>query len=80
MYIKLSPFRSSPPKVFSKEDGPRHGANPQEKTNTEVRSQQSRFATLLKSHSSTDMPAEIHNTSAEHPAPGEHLWGAASAC
>ena len=80
MYIKLSPFRSSPPKVFSKEDAPRHEANPQENTNTEKQSQQSRFATLLKSHSSTDMPAEIHSTSAEHPALGEHFWGAAPAC
>ena len=69
MHIKLSPFRSSPPEVFSKEDAPRNEENPQENTNTEARSQQSRFATLLKSHPCTDTPPEIPRTSAEHP-----LW------
>ena len=67
MYIKLYPFRSSPPEVFSKEDAPRHEVNPQENTNTEARIQQSRFATLLKSHPCTDTPPEIPSTSAEHP-------------
>ena len=47
MHIKLSPFRSSPPDVFSKEDAPRHDVYPNENTNTEARFQQSRFATLL---------------------------------
>ena len=69
MHIKLSPLRSSPPEVFSKEDAPRNEVNPQENTNTEARSQQSRFATLLKSHPCTDTPPEIPRTSAEHP-----LW------
>ena len=54
---------------------PRHEANPQENTNAEARSQQSRFATLLKSHSCTDTPPKIHSTSAEHPPPGEHYGG-----
>ena len=68
----------------------RHEANPQENTNAEARSQQSCFATLLKSHPSTDMPLDIRSTSAEHlcpppaehlcPPPAEHLWGTASAC
>ena len=66
MYIKLSPFRSSPPEVFSKEDAPRNEENPQENTNTEARSQQSRFATLLKSQPCTDTPpksaAHLQNT------------------
>ena len=34
MHIKLSPFRSSPPEVFSMEDAPRNEENPQENTNT----------------------------------------------
>ena len=53
--------------MFSKEDAPRYEVNPQEKTNTEARSQQSCFATLLKSHPFTDAPLEIRSTSAEHP-------------
>ena len=66
MHIKLSPFRSSPPEVFSKEDAPRNEENPQENTNTEARSQQSRFATLLKPQLCTDTLPEIPSTSAEH--------------
>ena len=53
--------------------------NPQE-NNAEARSQQSRFATLLKSQPRTDSPPTICSTSAEHPSPGDHLWGTASAC
>ena len=53
--------------MFFKEDAPRNEVNPQENTNTEAQSQQSRFATLLKSHPSADTPLEIPNTSAEHP-------------
>ena len=67
MQIKLSSFRSSPREVFSKEDAPRNEENPQENTNTEVRSQQSRFPTLSKSRPCTDTPPEIPSTSAEHP-------------
>ena len=52
--------------MFSKEDAPRNEVNPQENTNTEARSQQSRFATLLKSHPCTDTPLKIRSTSAEH--------------
>ena len=66
MQIKLFPFKSSPPEVFSKEDAPRNEVNPQENTSTEARSQQSRFATLLKSHPGTDASPEIPSTSAEH--------------
>ena len=39
----------------------------------------SRFATLLKSHSCTDMPRKIRSTSAEHSYPAEQLRGTASA-
>ena len=53
--------------MFSKEDAPQTRRNPQENTNAEARSQQRRFATLLKSHPCTDTPPKIHNTSAEHP-------------
>ena len=74
MHIKLSPFKSSPPEVFSKEDAPRNEVNPQENTNTDARSQQSRFAILLKPHPCTDTPPKILSTSAEHPSPGEQLW------
>ena len=74
MHIKLSPFRSSPPEVFSKEDAPRNEENPQENTNTEARSQQSRFATLLKSHPCTDASPKIRSTSAEYP-PWENTSG-----
>ena len=73
-------FRSSPPEVFSKKDAHRNEVNPQENINTEARSQQSRFATLLKSHPCTDMSPEIPSTSAEHSSPGEHLWRTDSAC
>ena len=66
--------------MFCKEDASRNEVNPQENTNTEARSQQSRFATLLKSHPCTDTPPEIPNTSTEHPPPGEHLWRTDSAC
>ena len=55
-------------------------ANPQENNNAELQSQQSRLATLLKSHPRTDTPPKIPSTSAEQPPPGEHLWGTASAC
>ena len=58
----------------------KHKANPQENNSAEVRSQQSRFATLLKSHPRTDTPPKILSTFAEHPPPGEHLWGTASTC
>ena len=78
MFIRLSPFRSSPPELFSKEDAPRHEANPQEYNNAEARSQQSRFATLLKLHALTNMPPKIRSTSAEHPPPGKHVWGTSS--
>ena len=67
----MSLFRSSPPRKMP----PRHEANPQEKSNTEAQSQQSRFATLLKSYPCTDTPPKIRSTSAEHPLLGEHLWG-----
>ena len=55
-------------------------ANPQENNNTEARSQQSRFATLFKSHPRTDTTPKIRSTSAEHTPLGEHLWGTASVC
>ena len=55
-------------------------ANPQENNNSEAQPQQIRFATLLKSHPRTGTPSKIRSTSAEHPSPGEHIWGTASAC
>ena len=58
----------------------KHEVNPQENNNAEVRSQQSCFATLLKSHPRTDTPQKIRSTSPEHPLSGEHFWGTASAC
>ena len=42
---KIISFRSSPPEVLSMEDAPRNEVNAQENTNTEARSQQSRFGT-----------------------------------
>ena len=59
---------------------PKHEANPQENNNAEASTQQNRFATLLKSHPRTETPQKICSTSAEHPSPGEHFWGTASAC
>ena len=56
----------------------KHEASPQENSNAEARSQQSRFETLLKSHPRMDAPPKICRTSAEHPPSGEQLWGAAS--
>ena len=61
--------------MFSKEDAPRHEANPQENNNTEAQSQQNHFATLLKSHPCTDTPSEIRSTSAEHPPLRENTSG-----
>ena len=58
----------------------RRTTNPQESNNAEARSQQSHFAILLKSHLRTDTPKKTRRTSAEHPPPGEHLWGTASTC
>ena len=58
----------------------KHEANSQENSNAEAQSQQSRFATLLKSHPPTDTPPKIRSTSAGHPPLEEHLWGTASAC
>ena len=55
----------------------KHEANPQENNNAEARSQQSRFVTLLKSDSCTDMPPKIRSTSAEHPPLGDNLCGTA---
>ena len=52
----------------------KYEANPQENNHAEARSQQSCFATLLKSHSRTDAPPKIRTTNTEHPPPGEHLW------
>ena len=43
-----------------------------------MRSQQSGFETLLKSHPRTDTPPKIRGTSAKHRPPGEHLWRTAS--
>ena len=57
----------------------KHEANPQENNNAEAQPQQSRFATLLKSHPCIDTPPKIRITSTEHPPPGEHLWGTVSA-
>ena len=57
----------------------KYEANAQENSNADTQSQQSRSATLLKSHSRTDTPPKIRSTSAEHPPPEELLWGTASA-
>ena len=59
---------------------PRYKANSEKNNNAQARSQQSHFATLLKSHPRTDTPPKIRSTSAEHLPLGEHLWGTASAC
>ena len=59
---------------------PRYKANSEKNNNAQARSQQSHFATLLKSHPRTDTPPKIRSTSAEHPPREEHLWGTASAC
>ena len=53
----------------------KHEANAQENNNGETRSQQSRFATLLKLHPRTDTPPKTE----EQPPWGENLWGIASA-
>ena len=58
----------------------KHEANPQENNNTERRSQQRRFATLVKSHPHKDTPKKIRSIFAEHPSSGEHLRETASAC
>ena len=58
----------------------KHEANPQENKNDEARSQQSRFAILLKSHPGTDAPPKICSIPVDHPPPGEHLSGTTSVC
>ena len=48
------------PELFCKKDARcKHEANPQENNNAEAQAQQSRFATLLKSHSRTDTPTDM---------------------
>ena len=48
----------------------KYEANPQENNNEEARSQQIRFATLLKSDPRTDTSLKIRSTSVEHPSAG----------
>ena len=72
-------FTSSLPEVSSKKDTPKHETNPKENNNAEVRSKQSRFASL-KPHSRTDVPPRICSAPTEHRSAGEHLWGTASVC
>ena len=67
--------RCSPRKTLYK-----YEANPQENNRAEARSQQSRFAALLKSHPRTDAPPRIQSTTTEHLSPGEHLWETAPVC
>ena len=62
--------------MFSKKDE----SSPHEHNKAEARSQQCRFATLLKSHPRTGRALQIHIIAAEHPPPGEHLCGTACAC
>ena len=74
-------FTSSPPEVFSnKKTVYKYEANPQENKRAETRSQQSRFATLLKSHSCTNALPKIHIIPAKYHSPGEHLWETAPVC
>ena len=72
-------LRSSPPEVLSTTLC-KLKANPHKNNRAEARSQQSRFATLLKSHPRTDVPPRIRSTPTEHLSTGEHLWGTASVC
>ena len=53
----------------------KHEANPQENNHAEVQSQQSYFATSMKSHLRTDAPSKIRSTPAEYLYLGEDLWG-----
>ena len=54
--------------------------NPQEIKNAKLQSQQSRFATLSKSHPHTDTHPKTHSISVKHPPPGEYPWQTAFAC
>ena len=56
----------------------KHEGNPQENNHAEVQSQQSYFATSMKSHQRTDAPSKIRSTPAEYLYLGEDLWGPAS--
>ena len=67
-------FRDSSPEMFSKKDTVQIGSKPQENNRAEARSQQSCFATLLKSHLCTDAPLRMHSTPTKHLSPGEYLW------
>ena len=73
-------FRSSPPELSPTKTLSKYGANPQENKRAEARSQQSCFATLLKSHSRMNAPRRIHIIPAKHLYPGEHLWKTAPVC
>ena len=53
---------------------------PKANLDAEAQPQQSRFATLLKSHQRTDLTQKICSISAEHPPPTERIWGTAFAC
>ena len=72
-------LRSSPPEVLSTTLC-KLKANPHKNNRAEARSQQSRFATLLKSHPRTDVPPENPQHTRRNLSPGEHLWGTASVC
>ena len=74
-------FGSSPPrKVFSKKNAIQIRSKSTGEQPRRSQSQQSRFATSLKSHPRTDVPPRIHSTPAEHLSQGEHLWEIAPVC
>ena len=73
-------FRSSPSEEFSENVLCKHEANPLENNNAELRIQQICSVTLLISYLRMEMLPKICSRSAEHLPPGQHLWGAASAC
>ena len=58
----------------------KYEANSQKINNAETQSQQSLFATLLKSHPRTYMAPKIRSTPAEHPFQKQHIWRNFSVC
>ena len=80
-YIKLSPFRSSPPEVFSKEDVPQTSSKPKGEHHY-------RSTILIKPLCNFIKITHMHRYAFENlqhicrvpPLPGEHLWRTASAC
>ena len=78
--MKLYLFRSSPPEVFCKKDALQTRSKPTGEQQCRSAISTKLLCSFIKiTHPHTDTHPKIRSTLAEHPPPGEHLWGTASA-